>query len=64
MYLSERKKNFLKKIIKKAIADYTLLLPTVILNEKIDLSGYENKTSDVYKQIADLEKAKNFISKL
>jgi len=66
-YLTEQERNLIKRIditLDTVIEDYYLFIPIAILNERIDLEGFENKTELIYEQIKLLKEIKEEIKKL
>ena len=61
MYLNKQKKKDLINLIYGMVEDYKLFLPYVILNEKIDLKGYQGKQKEIFSKIKKLKNYKKFL---
>lgn len=66
-FSTKQKRDLVKKIDKffdSVIEDYYLFIPTVILNESINLEGFKDKSKIIYNQIRLIKELKKEIKKL
>ena len=56
MYLTKQKRIKYIEVLNKSIENYYLFIPTAILNESVGLSGFKNKSKEMYNNILELKK--------